>query len=395
MPPRIVYDPYDYEIDAHPQPVWQRLRDEAPLYRNAEHDFWAISRFQDVLDASLDWQTFSSAHGTVLELMSDDPSDYASMIFTDPPHHDELRSLVSRAFTPKRVAELEGDVRALASEFLDERVAAGGFDYVQDFAARLPTMVIGSLLGVPEADRDRLRHWTDQMLHREPDETEPGEAVLRVMADLGSYMSELIAERRRHPGDDLISALVGAELQTAEGTRRLDHRETLDFVLLLFSAGNETVARLLGFAAVNLAEHPDQAALLVEDPSLIPNAIEELLRYEAPSPVQGRWVARDVELHGTVLPRGSRLLMLTGAAGRDEREYEHPDTFDVTRRFSRHLSFGYGVHFCLGAALARLEARVALEETLVRIPIWEVDRDRTEMVHTSTVRGYERVPITT
>ncbi|MEZ5170484.1 MAG: cytochrome P450 [Acidimicrobiia bacterium] len=396
----LVYDPFDYGIDADPHPVWRRMRDEAPLYRNDEHDFWALSRFADVLEASLDWRTYSSAHGTVLDLMTEEEQTDASMIFTDPPEHDELRHLVSGAFTPKRISALEGRARTIASGLLDSVVegsagrSATTFDFVQDFGARLPTAVISSLLGVPENDQDRLRHLTDTMLYRGPDGEVPGESTLDAMAELGAYILDLIDERRESPGDDLVSVLLAAELKHPDGTgRRLTRREIHDFTVLLFAAGNETVARLLGNAAVILAEYADQRARLAADPTGIPNAVEELLRFEAPSPVQGRWTTRDVELHGATVPAGSRMLLLTGSAGRDEREYDDPDTFDISRVFSRHVTFGYGIHFCLGASLARLEARVALEEVLSRFPEWQIDTPGLERVHTSNVRGFHRVPV--
>lgn len=395
----LVYDPFDYEIDAAPHAVWKRLRDDAPLYRNDEHDFWALSRFTDVLDASLDWRTYSSAHGTVLDLMTDEEQSDASMIFTDPPEHDELRHLVSGAFTPRRIGALEERTRGIAAELLDQVVdrsdgsSATTFDFVQDFGARLPTTVISSLLGVPEADQDELRHWTDAMLSRGPDGRDPDGSSIDAMAKLGAYILALIDERAAKPADDLISVLLAAEMEHPGSARRLTRREIHDFTVLLFGAGNETVARLLGNAAVILAEHPDQRATLAADPALLPNAVEELLRYEAPSPVQGRWTTRDVRLHGRSVPAGSRVLLLTGSAGRDEREYDDPDTFDISREFSRHVTFGFGIHFCLGASLARLEARVALEEVLARFPAWEVDTSGLERVHTSNVRGFHRVPV--
>ncbi|MCZ7530249.1 MAG: cytochrome P450 [Acidimicrobiia bacterium] len=394
------YDPFDYAIDADPHPIWRRMRDEAPLYRNEEHDFWALSRFADVLEASLDWRTFSSAHGTVLDLMSDEPLEDASMIFTDPPEHDELRHLVSPAFTPRRIAALEDRAREITQQLLDSVQESAtdphlvSFDFVQDFGALLPTTVISSMLGVPEADQDELRGWTDTMLYRGPDDTTPAETSLEAMAKVGSYIRDLIDDRRTNPGDDLVSVLLTAELDRPDGgTRRLTKREIHDFTILLFAAGNETVARLLGNAAVIFDQYPDQRARLVADPTLLPNAIEELLRYEAPSPVQGRVSTREQELHGIRLPAGSRFLLLTGSAGRDEREYDEPDRFDVTRTFSRHVTFGYGIHFCLGASLARLESRVALEEMLRRFPTWEVEADGLERVHTSNVRGFHHVPV--
>jgi cytochrome P450 len=389
----LIYDPYDYAIDADPHPIWKRMRDGAPVYWNEQYRFFALSRFDDVYDASRDVETFSSARGTVLELIDRPIDTFAPMIFQDPPYHTLLRALVSRAFTPRRVAALEARIRDLVALYLDPLVGAGSFDYVQEFAAKLPAMVIGSLLGVPEGDQDMVRQQTDAMLHIEPGETlSSNQGVI----DLYSYWLEIINARRSDadPPDDMITALLRSEMVENGEPRRLDDMELLAFIGLLSGAGNETVARLLSWASVLLARNPDQRALLVGDPSLLPNAIEELLRYEAPSPIQARWVTRPVELHGVAIPADCKIALLTGSAGRDEREYPDADRFDVRRAFSRHASFGYGPHFCLGAALARLEARVALEETLKRFPTWDIDEDGLRWVHTSTVRGYEVVPFT-
>jgi cytochrome P450 len=316
---------------------------------------------------------------------------YGMMIFMDPPRHDELRHLVSRAFTPRRVASLESRARELCARFLDPQLDGSGFDYVEDFAAKIPTMVIGAMLGVPDGDQDQLRIWGDDMMRFEPDGLSAEK--LEAMQRFSAYLQEMVDERRRKPRDDMVSDLLSAEITREDGsTRRLDNREVLEFFILLEMAGSETTARLLGWASVLLARHPDQRAKLVANRGLVPNAVEELLRYEAPSPIQARWVTRPVELHRVEIPADCKIALLTGSAGRDEREYPDADRFDVRRTMSRHASFGYGPHFCLGAALARLEARVALEETLARFPTWEIDESGLRWVHTSTVRGYETVP---
>lgn len=390
----VYYDPYDYAIDADPHPVWRRLRDEFPVYRNDALDFYALSRFADVMSASLDDETWSSAFGTVLELMTDTPGQSPMMIWQDRPDHTRMRKLVSRAFSPRRIAELEPRIREICRADLDPLVGSGGFDFVADFGARLPVMVISALLGVPEEDQDSIREWTDALLHREPGEVDGGERHRHVSEQLWGYFGRYVAERRKHPRDDMMTDLIRAEIELEDGSkRRLGDSELLAFIGLLSGAGNETVARLLGWAGMLLARFPEQRARLVADPRRIPDGIEELLRYEAPSPVQARRLMRDVELHGQKLPAGARVLLLTGSAGRDEREYPDADRFDVTRQIERHVSLGYGVHFCLGASLARLEGRVALEETLARFPEWEVDEAASEMVHTSTVRGWAKVPI--
>jgi cytochrome P450 len=274
------------------------------------------------------------------------------------------------------------------------------FDYIETFAGLLPPTVILALVGYPEGHAREFRARADEGLHVEDGgtmRTEPGRRLVSESGEIDNeafaILPELLEQRRKDPQDDLITGLVHAEIDEDGVSRTLTLEEIVGFVQLLSSAGTETVARLLGFAAVTLAQHPDQRQLLVDDLSLVPNAIEELLRFEAPSPIQSRWVSRDVEVHGTVIPRGSKLALLNGSGDRDERHFEDPDRFDVRRVIDRHLAFGYGTHFCIGAALARLEGRVALTETLRRFPTWEVDQRRLEWVHTSTVRGYTSVPM--
>ena len=391
----LYWDPFDTQIDTDPYDIWRRLRDEAPLYRNERHDFYALSRFDDVEWAHREPKIFSSAHGTVLELMKGEPIGGGQMIFLDPPDHTRLRSLVSRAFTPRRMSELEDRIRELCRDFLDAAGPRGTFDYVQDFGARLPAMVIASLLGVPLEDQNQVRGYIDQVFHLEPDVGMINDVSFAAMLELHGYISGQLAQRAAHPIDDMLTDLVQAEITEDDGTtRRLTPDESANFGILLISAGTETVARLLGWAAVVLDANPDQRAELAADPALIPNAVEELLRFEAPSPVQGRWTTEEVEVSGGVIPSESKVLLLTGSAGRDERKYPDADRFDIHRSFDHHVSFGYGIHFCIGAALARLEGKIALEETLARFPEWSVDHDRAERLHTSTVRGWVRVPIT-
>jgi cytochrome P450 len=391
----LAWDPFDTAYKSEPHAIWRRLRDEAPLYRNDEYDFWALSRFADVLAAHLDPRTFSSGHGTVLETMTEEPQA-PMMIFMDQPDHTQLRRLVSRAFTPRRVADLEPQIRELCGELLDAQRGNGGFDYVQDFGAIVPATVIAMLLGVPEADRPMLRENIDTLFHIEPGVGMVNDVSMTAGLALMTYISEQLEERQRSPRDDMFSDLVAAEVVEPDGSRRrLTAEESGFFGVLLVSAGTETVARLLGWAGSVLADHPEQRAELAADPTLLPNAVEELLRFEAPSPVQGRWTTAPVELHGTELPAGSKVLLLTGSAGRDERAFTAADRFDIHRKFDQHVSFGSGIHFCLGAALARLEGRIALEETLARYPEWAVDRPNSDLLFTSTVRGYSRLPIVT
>jgi cytochrome P450 len=388
------WDPYDEDIERNPYATWRRLRDEAPVYRNDKHDFYALSRFADVEAAHRAPQTFSSARGTVLEIMGPDLSRTGQMIFLDPPEHSSLRQLVSRAFTPRRVSQVEARVRELCAQMLDPFVGASEFDYLEDFGDHLPSMVISSLLGLPEEDQREVRRIVDGIFHIEPGVGIVNETSIMAGAEVSRYIAKEMAKRRDEPGDDLLTALVQAEIVDDEGgVRRMTEQETVEFAMLLFVAGTETVGRFLGWAAVVLGDNPDQRKELAGDFSLIPKAVEELLRYEAPSGIQGRWTTRDVELHDTVIPKDSKVLLLTGAAGRDERAYPDPDRFDIHRSGQPHVSFGYGIHFCVGAALARLEGRVALEETLKRFPEWEVDHARAVRLHTSTVRGYTKVPI--
>jgi len=390
----LYWDPFDVEIDTNPYECWRRLRDEAPVYRNERYDFWALSRFADVQAASADPKTFMSSRGTVLELMGSEMAFTNMIIFMDPPEHDSLRALVSRAFTPKRGAALEERIRDVCVSLLDPFVGAGEFDYVQDFGAQLPSTVISMLLGVPASERREVLHHIDTIFHIEPGVGMVNDISVRSQMWLMEYISEKLAERRLQPRDDLFTALVQAEIpDDAGGSRRLTDLEAAAFGNLLVSAGTETVARLLGWTAVVLDAHPEQRSEVAADRALIPNTVEELLRFEAPSPVQGRWTSRDVEMHGVTIPANSKVLLITGSAGRDERRYANADTFDVHREIGTHVTFGFGIHFCLGAALARLEGRIALEETLKRFPEWQVDHGRAERLHTSTVRGWKSVPV--
>lgn len=391
------WDPFDRTLHRDPYGVWRRLRDEAPVYHNEQYGFYALSRFADVMEASLDTETFSSEHGVTLDGITDQPwPTPKAMIMMDPPDHTVMRKAVNRTFFRSKVAELEDRVRTLCRGYLDAYVGAGGFDYVRDFSMKLPVMVISSLLGFPEEDHDNLREWSDAQLHRDEGSVERSEIGKQAAEKLFAYYYEQVHKRRAQPTDDIVGNLMDSDLVQPGGqTRRLDDGEVLMFIALINVAGNETVARLLGWAALTLARYPQERAKLVENPDLIGGAVEELLRYDAPSPVQGRFSLRDATYHDTVIPAGSKVALLTGSAGRDERQYPNPDVFDVNRTGIRHISFGHGSHFCLGAALARLEARIAIEETLARFPTWEVDEDSVHFVHTNSVRGPSSVPIRT
>ena len=389
----IYYDPYDFEIDTDPYPVWRRLRDEAPLYYNERYDFYAVSRFDDVERASVDWRTYISSRGSVLEIIKagvDIPP--GSIIFEDPPTHDIHRALLSRVFTPRKVSALEPKVREFCARSLDPLVASGGFDFIADLGAQMPMRTIGMLLGIPEQDQEAIREHIDAGLRL--DEGTMPDDLPHFEAD-GTF-SDYIDWRADHPSDDLMTELLQAEFDDHTGVRRrLSREEVLGYVGLLAAAGNETTTRLIGWTGKVLADHPASRAELVDDPGLVPNAIEELLRYESPSPVQSRYVTRDVELHGRTVPAGSVMVLLTASGNRDERRFPDADRFDIRRRIDHHLAFGYGIHFCMGAALARLEGRIALDEVLRRFPTWEVDWDHAVQARTSTVRGWERLPVLT
>ncbi len=389
------YDPYDFEIDADPYPLWKRLRDERPLYHNEKYDFYAISRFADVQPALVDWKTYSSARGTVLELIkSGTEIPPGSIIFEDPPRHDLHRGLLAGVFTPRRMNALEPKVREFCARCLDPLVDAGGFDFIADLGAEMPMRTIGMLLGIPEEDQVGIRERIDDGL-RLDEGSMPDFSEVRLRGQ-SNLFADYIDWRAQHPSDDLMTELLRAEYEDVDGTRRrLTREELLGYINLLAAAGNETTTRLIGWLGKLLAEHPDQRRALVEDRRLVPGAIEEALRFEAPSPVQARYVTRDVEHHGTTVPAESTILLLNGAANRDERKFAEADRFDVRREFDQHLSFGYGIHFCLGAALARLEGRVALDEVLQRFPEWEIDWDGAVQARTSTVRGWEKLPVRT
>ncbi|MCK9898158.1 cytochrome P450 [Frankia sp. AgB32] len=393
--PEIYYDPYDAGIDADPYPVWRRLRDETPLYYNEKFDFYALSRFADVDPALADWATYRSGKGSVLELIKADIELPPGLIlFEDPPVHEVHRSLLIRVFTPRKMNALEGKVREFCRRSLDPLVGSGGFDFIRDLGAQMPMRTIGYLLGIPEADQEGLREKIDESLRLDDDSPDGPAPTDLALAAVNELFSEYLDWRREHPSDDLMTELLTAEFEDETGTtRRLSREEVLTYVNLLAGAGNETTSRLIGWTGKVLAEHPEQRRELVRDRSLIPGAIEELLRYEAPSPVQARLVARDVTHHGQAVPEGSAILLLNGSANRDERQFADADSFDIHRRIPRHLSFGYGPHFCLGASLARLEARVALDEVLNRFPEWTVDVANARQARTSTVRGWERLPV--
>ena len=393
----VYYDPYDFEIDTNPYPVWKRLRDERPLYYNERYDFHALSRFEDVERCSVDWKTYSSARGTILELIKAGVEmPPGTFIFEDPPRHDIHRGLLTRVFTPRKVGAIEPKVREFCARSLDPLVGSGGFDFIRDLGALMPMRTIGMLLGIPEQDQEAIRDRIDDGLRLTESAMPDFSAKFGDGTNPGNAFEEYIEWRATHPSDDLMTELLHAEFEDESGAlRRLNRAEVLGYVNLIAAAGNETTTRLIGWTGKVLADHPDQRRQLVEDRGLVPNAIEELLRFESPSPVQARYITRDVEHHGQVVPAGNVVLLLTGSANRDDRRFPDGDRFDIHRTIDHHVAFGYGVHFCLGAALARLEGRVALDEVLQRFPSWEVDWGNAVQARTSTVRGWECLPVLT
>ncbi|WP_166905019.1 cytochrome P450 [Mycobacterium sp. DL440] len=385
----VYYDPYDIGIVADPYPVYARLRDEAPIYYNERYDFWALSRHEDVEKALSDWETFSNSRSDILELVkSDFDMPPGVMMFEDPPMHTLLRGLMSRVFTPRRMAEIEDQIRQFCVRCLDPLVGSGGFDIIAELASMMPMRVIGMLLGIPESEQIGVRDANDANLR-----TKPGTPMNVVQADRiadGRIYADYVEWRANNPSDDLMTALLNVEFTDEFGvTRKLERKEVLHYAQVVAGAGNETTGRLIGWLAKVLAEHPDQRREVDQDRSLLTRAVDETLRFEPTGPHVARWVARDFVYNGTMVPAGSAMLLLFGAANRDPRRYRNPDTFDIHRDNISHLTFGKGLHYCLGANLARLEGRVALDELLNRFPEWEIDYNSAQLAPTSTVRGWE------
>jgi cytochrome P450 len=387
----VYYDPYDVDLNADPYPMFRRLREEAPLYYNEQHDFYALSRFADVDKGLVDHGTFSSARGIILELIKanlDIPPGL--LIMEDPPIHDVHRKLLARMFTPRKIAELEPKIREFCAQSLDPLIGTGRMDFVADLGAQMPMKVISMLVGIPENDQEFIRDETNRQLR-----TEAGKPM---NAEHGLVTGEIFAAyidwRAEHPSDDIMTELLNVEFVDETGTtRRLTRGELLIYLNVVAGAGNETTTRLIGWAGKVLAEHPDQRRELADNPALIPQAIEELLRFEPPAPHAARYVTRDVDFHGQTVPEGAVMMMLIGAACRDDRQFgSDSEEFNIHRPARQHMAFSVGTHFCLGSALARLEGRIALEEILKRFPEWEVDLPNARLSPTSTVRGWESMP---
>lgn len=392
----VEFDPMSDEFFDDPSEVYRRLRDEAPVYFNERYGFYALSRFDDVAAAHRDWQGFSSSYGVDLHMLTQhtDMSSMRMIIMMDPPEHARFRALVSRVFTPRAVTDLEPMIREVVNRFLEPLEDRDTFDVVADFSALFPVEIISRMLGVPEGRRQAIRESLDLSLHREPGEVGPSDEGIAAMIEMVAYYHQLIAEKRAEPADDMLSRLTQVTVDRGDGVETgLDDEEIAGFAGLLGGAGAETVTKLVGNAAVLFHRHPDQWRRILDDPAAIPAAVEEILRLLPPSQYQGRYCVEDRTFEGGTIPAGNPVLLVTGAATRDPRAFDRPDEFDIDRPPSVSLGFGHGVHSCLGAALARMESRIALEELARRWRRLEVDESGLRRVHMSNVAGYANVPV--
>jgi len=386
------YSPYDYAVHEDPYPLYARLRAEAPLYRNDELDFWALSRYDDVLTAFRNPAQLSNRFGVSLDPAAYGPQAERAMSFLamDPPRHTRMRSLVSKAFTPRRVAAMEDRVRALAVGHLEAALQRGTFDFVADFAGLLPMDVISEMIGVPPVERPEVRRLADLLVHRDPGLFDIPQAGKEAALLLAGYFADMVRGRRAEPGDDLTSALLEADI---DGDRLSDD-EVISFLFLMTVAGNETTTKLLANAWYWGWRFPRERAKVFADANRVPDWVEETLRFDTSTQMLLRVTTGELSLHGTVLPDGARVLLLVGSANRDERVFPDPDRYDLDRDTSKLVSFGSGRHFCLGAALARLEARVGLRELVARVADYDVDAEGATRVHSINVRGFAALPTT-
>jgi cytochrome P450 len=386
------WDPYDYELLCNPHLAFRAIRENFPLYYNNEHDFFALSRYEDCIWGLSDRDIFQNGKGVMLEqIRSGVPMPRGLFNFEDPPQHTLHRSLLARVFTPNRMARLEPQIRDFCARALDPLVDAKGFDFVRDLSSRVPMRVIGLLLGIPEEDQDAIRERGDERLR-----TDAGQPMQYDETGVRQGFDGYIDWRTANPSDDIMSQLIHTEFEDESGVlRKLTREELSTMIGFLASAGNETTNRLIGWTARLLAEYPDQRRDIRENRALIPQAIEEVLRYEPPAAHIGRYVARDFEIYEKLIPEGSVVIFLIGAANRDPREFANPNRFDIYRERRAHLTFGYGHHVCLGNALARTEGRIVLDEVLNRFPDWDVDLDNARLASASTVRGWETLPVVT
>ena len=387
----VEYNPYSYEVQDNPYPVYRRLRREAPVYRNEELGFWALSRHRDVLAAFRDTERLSNSHGVSLEPSAAHAGAHQVMSFLamDPPRHDHMRSLISRGFTPRRVVDLEPHIRELARGYLDAFIDSGHCDFIADLAGRLPMDIISEMLGVPADDRSTLRQWADTVVHREEGMLDVPEAGMEAAARILGYFEAFVTDRHRNMGDDLVSALLRAEV---EG-ERLTESDVVAFLFLMIIAGNETTTKLLGNAMYWLWKNPSERDRVRKDPGLIPRWVEETLRFDPSSQTVVRTLKTDMRIDGHELAKGDKLALLIGSANHDEQVFADPERFDIMRDTTDLLSFGHGTHFCVGASLARLEGRVTLEEVHKRMADFEIDESGIERVHSINVRGFAALPM--
>ena len=382
----VCYDPFDYALHDDPYPIYRELRDQVPVYHNEERNFWALSRYADCQAAVRDFKTFSSAKGTSLE---DLKAQVKLLINTDPPEHTKMRHLISKLFTPAQVAPLEAAVRKMAKELLAPHLGSRRIDIITDFAAKLPMAIICQLLGFPRSDEDMLRGLTDTVVHRDEGMAEMPDEGMHATLKLYEYFNADMAKRSANASrEDIITLLMAAE---EDG--RLTHDEVLGYIYILSIAGNETTTKLIGNVCFQLHRHPGQAAELRENPSILPSAVEETMRFDGPTQMMARTTTKATVLHNVTIPADAKIALLFTSANRDERHYQNAESFDIHRNPRDHLGFGGGLHACIGAALARLEARVAMEEIIAALGHFEVDETKLERMHSPNVRGYTRVPL--
>ncbi len=386
----LVYNPYAFAVHDDPYSTYSRMRDEAPAYWNPDLEFWALSRFDDVLEGFRDHATFSSTGGVALEQRGHINSGFAQLIEMDPPEHTVFRKLVSRVFTGRRVERMHDEIRSIVTGYIDGVVEAGECDLVADITGPFPMDVIAAVLGVPESDRDELRHHADRILIRDDGVMEMPQEALDGMFGLLQYFIDDLPARRKGHGEGLINDLIRSEVDG----RSLTEEELLGFCVLFVIAGHETTTKMVANAIELLSRHPDQQAQVVADPTLVPNAVEEVVRFHNSTQYMHRTLTTDLDIHGRVLGNGQSVLLMIGAANHDDREFgSTAEIFDIHRRPERHLAFGHGAHFCLGAALARAEGLIALEEIHRRLPAYRVDHDAKRRFHSGNVTGWSKLPI--
>ena len=393
--PKLVFDPFSEEYFNNPFDIYRRMRDEAPLYYDERGDFYALTRHEDVAAAFKDFETYSSARGCDLAMVRKGDVPQKSIIFMDPPDHRHMRSLLNKAFTPRAIQSQKETVLELVDKYLGE-ADPDNFDVVQDFSGPFPVEVITRMAGVPEEYRQQVRHWIDTSLHHEPGQIEISEAGMQANIDTAMYYFTLIQQRREDPQDDMISRLIMAEIPCEDGPpRQLDDIEITGFATLLGGAGAETVTKLLGTAAVTFARNPEQWQKLLDDRSKIPAAVEELLRYEGPVQYNVRYTLKEAHVSGGVIPAGKPVFLIGASANRDSDAFADADVFDIDRDRSeaQNLGLGYGIHSCLGAALARMESAIALDKLLDFMPRYEVNWDGLQRVHMQNVAGWQNVPV--